>query len=131
MLQLSLALELVQATLKAAEAAEFKAAVVVVDTAGNVVASARADGLAFPNYNAAYRKARTSGIMGAPTHVLADFLNQDPLIAAAMAKDPDIFLLPGGLPIVVEGVPVGGLGVAGAHYSQDQAAAEAGLASIA
>ncbi len=106
------------------------ASVVVTDTAGNVVASARLDAGNFLSYRMAERKARTSAVMGAPTHAIAEMMKGDDLIFAAMSSDPAIVLLGGGFPVGGPDGVVGGIGVAGGHYSQDQAVAEAALASL-
>ena len=41
-----------------------------------------------------------------------------------------MILFGGGTPINVDGVMIGGIGVSGGHYSQDQECADAGLAAI-
>lgn len=120
------ALRLVQQVLTAA--AEQPVAVVVVDTAGQVVASARAAGLNAVATGFAQRKALASVTFGAPTQALNEGFSQDPLLAAAFTGSSELSLLPGGFPLHADGVCIGGLGVSGGHYSQDHAIGEKALA---
>jgi uncharacterized protein GlcG (DUF336 family) len=75
----------------------------------------------------ARRKAAASAALGAPTGVLSEQFLQDPALAAAFTNTPELSLLPGGFPLVAGGRPIGALGVAGGHYSQDQAIGEKAL----
>jgi uncharacterized protein GlcG (DUF336 family) len=119
-----IAQKLVADAVAAAQERDMKIAAVVVDTAGHQIAAARMDGVNHIAFDMAFRKARTSGIMGAPTHVLAERMTQDPLISAALGSHPDVILLGGGLPVP----GVGGLGVSGGHYTKDQEVAAAAVA---
>ncbi|HET8969720.1 MAG TPA: heme-binding protein [Candidatus Nanopelagicales bacterium] len=102
-------------------------AVVVVDQAGQVVGSARGDGLNAVAVDFARRKAVASATFGAPTRVLSDNFAQDPLLPAAFAGSAEVCLLPGGFPILVDGAPVGGVGISGGHWSQDHEIGEKAL----
>jgi uncharacterized protein GlcG (DUF336 family) len=121
----------VAAAVKAASEKDMKIAAVVVDSGGHVVASARMDGCNFLAYGMATRKAVTSGVMGAPTAFLAEHMATDPIIHNALLSDPNIVLLGGGLPVMIEGVLAGGLGVSGGHYSMDMEVADTAIAAIA
>jgi glc operon protein GlcG len=117
-MEYSVAAAVLTAGVEASTEQNLKAAIVVVDTAGNIVAAARMTGGNYLSFNMAHLKAKTSGAMGMPTASMAERLT-DPLIVSAMAKDPNVVLLGGGHPIRVNGVLVGGVGVAGGHYSAD------------
>jgi uncharacterized protein GlcG (DUF336 family) len=106
------------AGIAACEAKGLKAAIVVTDLAGNVVASARMSGAGYHAYNMAHLKARTAAGFGMPTSSMAERMT-DPLIVAAFAKDPDVVLLGGGHPVRQDSVLVGGVGISGGHYSMD------------
>jgi uncharacterized protein GlcG (DUF336 family) len=43
----------------------------------------------------------------------------DPVVLAAMSSDPEIVLLGGGLPVIVDGNVVGAIGVSGADQQTD------------
>jgi len=124
---LATAQSLVTKAVEAARAQGRPAAVVVVDRGGHVVASARMDGVSFVMADVARRKATLSSAMGAPTHVIAEMAQGDPALANAFTGSSDVIALGGGFPIMGDGGPIGGLGVAGGHYSQDQAVAEAAV----
>lgn len=121
------ALDLVQRVLDEAATQSRPVAVVVVDQGGHPVASARGDGVGYVANDFARQKAVTSATFGTPTTALADAMGQDPLLADAFAASPDLLLLPGGFPVTVDGACVGGVGIAGGHYHQDQAVGEAAL----
>jgi uncharacterized protein GlcG (DUF336 family) len=106
------------AGLAACEMKGLKAAIVVTDVAGNVVASARMTGSGYHAYNMAHLKARTAAGFGMPTSSMAERMT-DPLIVAALAKDPDVVLLGGGHPVRSDSVLVGGVGISGGHHSMD------------
>jgi uncharacterized protein GlcG (DUF336 family) len=124
---LATAQSLVDASVKAAGEMGVPVAVAVTDLGGHVVASARMDGVGFVMAEVARRKAMTAGTFSAPTHAIAELAKSDPLINDAFTGVDEIIVLGGGYPVVDEGACVGGLGVSGGHYTQDQAVAEAAL----
>ena len=69
--------------------------------------------------------------MRRPTSEFAQLITRMPAIQGLRDMDPDILILGGGLPIIMEGDVVGGIGVGGAPGGHlDDACAEAGLKSI-
>ena len=128
-LSLDLAQRVVTAALDAAAAERVPIAAVVVDPAGRVVAGARMDGVPWVNWDVAARKAAAAAVFGAPTHVVRAMADEDPVLVTALAAtDGEVLAVPGGFPVVVDGAPVGGLGLAGGHYLQDQQIGEKALA---
>ena len=118
---------LVRKAVEAAQAAGTPIAVAVVDRGGHVVAAVRMDGVSFLMLEVARKKATFAGAMGAPTHVIVEMAKGDEVLALAFSGEPDIVALPGGMPIVGDAGPIGGIGIAGGHYSQDLAIAEAAV----
>lgn len=116
---------LVRKAVEAAQSQGVPIAAVVVDRGGHVVAAARMDGVSFLMTEVAQKKATLASAMGAPTHAVAEMASGDPLLAHAFSGQANIVALAGGLPIAGDAGPIGGLGVAGGHYSQDQAIAQA------
>ncbi|HEX6313182.1 MAG TPA: heme-binding protein [Acidimicrobiia bacterium] len=116
---------IVRKAVEAAQGQGLPVAAVVVDRGGHPVAMARMDGVSFVMSDAARRKATMAGAMGAPTHAVAEMAKSDDLIAAAFTGSDHVLALPGGLPIMGDSGPIGGIGIAGGHYTQDQAIAEA------
>jgi glc operon protein GlcG len=125
-ISLAEALALINTTLKIAEQQGMPVAVVVSDNTGQVLASARMDGVGVINLEAARRKAYTSAMLKAPTAALAGMTSGDPLLAAAF-NGTEILALAGGAPLMEENACIGGIGIAGGHYSQDQMILEATL----
>lgn len=126
-LNVAYALDLVHKVLDEAATRSAAITVVVVDSGGHVVASARGDGVGYVATDFARRKAITSATFAAPTQEIAESFGQDSMLAAAFTGSPDILLLPGGFPVLVDGACVGGIGIAGSHYSQDHAVGQAVL----
>jgi uncharacterized protein GlcG (DUF336 family) len=61
--------------------------------------------------------------------MIVEMAQGDQVLAFAFSGDEQVVALPGGLPIAGDSGPIGGIGVSGGHYSQDQAIAEAALGS--
>jgi uncharacterized protein GlcG (DUF336 family) len=106
-------------------------AVVVVDRGGRIVASARADGVGYINLDVAERKAVASANFGAPTLGVLEMVKGDAALYASVIGDGSLSILPGGVPIMIEGQPAGAVGIAGGHYSQDHAIAETVVGRLA
>jgi uncharacterized protein GlcG (DUF336 family) len=116
-----------------AKSAEMGKAMViaVVDDGGVLKAFSRMDGAALLSVQIAQDKAYTAVGFGMPTHAWHDFIKDDaPLAAGAPSGIDRLVVFGGGYPITVDGQVVGGLGVSGGHYSEDQEVAEAGLAAL-
>lgn len=128
---LKLAHDLVTRALEAGAAQEVRVVVAVVDLGGHPVALARMDGTSYLNSDVAVRKAVLSAALAAPTHQIQTIIGKDPVAGPVLAADQRIAMLPGGYPVLVDGKCVGGLGIAGAHYLQDQAIAEYALSDCA
>lgn len=106
-------------------------AVAVVDSGGNPVAVLRADGASFMATAIALNKARTAAGLGVPTREFGQFLAGEPVLLAGLAGQPDVAIVPGGLPLAVDGELVGGIGVSGSRAGEDVPVAEAGAAALA
>src|SRR5215471_13354381 len=112
-----------------AKAQEVKApggVIAVVDAGGNLIALERLDGTFAAGANISIGKARTAVLFQKPTKVFEDIINKG---RTAMAALPDSFFTPlqGGIPVVLDGQIVGGVGVSGASSAaQDEELAIAG-----
>jgi uncharacterized protein GlcG (DUF336 family) len=105
--------------------------IAVVDESGVLKAFSRMDGAALFSVQIAQDKAYTAVGFGMPSHGWFDFIKDDPPLAAGAAPGIDrLVIFGGGYPITIDGAVVGGIGVSGGHYSQDQEVAEAGLAVV-
>src|SRR5262249_53237420 len=105
--------------------------IAVVDDDGVLKAFSRMDRAPLLSVQVAQDKAYTAVGFGMPTHGWHDFIKHAPPLAAGAPTGIDrLVLLGGGFQIQVGDEVVGGMGVSGGHYSQDQQVAEAGLAAL-
>ena len=89
------------------------------------------DGARLTSVNFALDKAYTSARRQAATQDLADtFASAPAATMQSFLKQPRLTLLGGGIPIVVNGQVVGGIGASGGSIAQDIEVANAGLAAI-
>jgi uncharacterized protein GlcG (DUF336 family) len=105
-------------------------AIAVVDPDGTLKAFSRMDGAALLAVRIAQQKAWTAVSFSTPTHGLWEFIRNDPPLLHSLPHQQDLILFGGGYPVSVGGQIIGGIGVSGGHYSQDQQCAEAALAAL-
>jgi glc operon protein GlcG len=100
--------------------------IAVVDAGGNLMALERLDGTFAAGASISIGKARTAVLFQKPTKVFEDIINKG---RTAMAALPDSFFTPlqGGIPVIIDGQIIGGVGVSGAmSAAQDEQLAIAG-----
>ncbi|MGW2254789.1 GlcG/HbpS family heme-binding protein [Kitasatospora sp. NPDC001660] len=119
---------LIAAVRAAAARIGFTAAVAVTDQGGHLKAFDRADDAPFLTAEVALDKAWTAASFHTPTHAWNDYL-ADPRIAP-LGGHPRLMAVGGGYPIIDNGRCVGGLGISGGSYEQDQQAAEEALTAL-
>jgi glc operon protein GlcG len=104
-------------------------AVVVVDQAGNVVSADRMDGSSFGNTHLAEGKAFASLVFRQTTEVLAglDKDRPDRYFGIMNMYPGKVYLVGGGVPLVVDGQIVGAVGVAGLPQGVDEKTGRAGI----
>lgn len=90
----------------------------IVDDAGNLLFLQRGDGTRLNTVEFAQRKARHGAIYGRPSKAAADRLKQGELEQLAF---PGAFPNQGGLPILLDGQILGGIGISGAPSEVDEA----------
>ena len=110
--------------------AKIAVAVSVVDTGGHLLAFARMDGVSFMAVEVTRRKAVTAAMFRLPSHALNVIANSDPAVAADLAKNADVCLIPGGVPLIKDGELLGAVGVAGGRSEQDRTIAEQALTAL-
>ena len=113
------------AAIAEAEAAKNKWTMVItiVDDGGNLVYLAKMDGTQIGSIDVAIKKARTSIRFKRPTKAFEDAVLKDG--RSVIMTLPDAIAVEGGLPLVVDGVPIGAIGVSGATSAQDGIVAKA------
>lgn len=102
--------------------------IAVVDDGGNLIALERLDGTFSAGANISIGKAKTAVMFKRPTKFFEDIVNKGRTTMVAL---PDFTPLQGGVPIMVDGQIVGGVGVSGASSAQqDEELAIAGAESL-
>lgn len=108
--------------------------VAIVDAGGHLIVLERMDGGRFHTVHSSTTKAVTAASNKRPTTTRgAQGQELDTLhaIGLSLAAGPDRWTaMEGGFPILVEGECVGGIGVSGGDWEQDEAIAEAALAAV-
>jgi glc operon protein GlcG len=125
-INLDTAEKIVAACLDYAKARNSGASVVVLSSSGSIVVAKRTDGQTPNNVDSAYQKAKTALYMRASTH---EVLNRWSTAEAQVARaNLDLYLVIGGLPIIVDDQLIGSVGVGGA--SGDEPCAHEALSQV-
>ncbi len=129
-LSLDLALSLLARVREEAQARGLSLAAAVVDDAGHVLASQRMDGAALGAMQLALGKAFTAASWAAPSGAFSRSTQPGGDDWGWNTTDPRIVVYAGGLPLLVDGELVGGIGASGGTAAEDEecvAAAASGL----
>lgn len=109
----------------------YAVSVAVVDRSGVLVAQVRNPAAGPHTIGSSFGKAFTSASMGQATAALANAIAANPALEGLRDMDDRMVILGGGLPIVIDGQRVGGIGVGGAPGGHlDEACAMYGLQRI-
>jgi len=115
---------------------KLKVNIAVVDDGGHLIAFARMDGARPASVYTALTKATTAATFRQPTGPIPpgtsapDLLLNLSLQNAAAASGGKLTTLPGGVPIMVDGQVIGGVGVGGGTGEQDAEVAKAGISAL-
>ena len=121
------ALSVLNAAIEAATAMGVPQCIAIVDEGCNLLAFVRMDGSRVLSIESATRKAMTAATTGQPT----GGLSFERGVALADATSGRMTNLKGGLPLLVEGQVVGGIGVGSGTGEQDLEVATAAVAAFA
>lgn len=106
--------------------------VAISDPGGNPLAFARMDGAPLLSARIAQDKAYTvAAFQGVPTHQWYGMIADEPALLHGIVHTDRLVIFGGGLPLLVDGLLVGAIGVSGGSAEQDRACAEAGAAALA
>lgn len=119
------AARLVSASIAASERVGFEPVVAIVDAAGNLKAFERSDRSSYLAVNIAIDKAYTAASFGLSTAQWVDLLEDRG--ASNLRHVPRVMAAAGGFPIMEDGMIIGGLGISGGSWAQDQEAGEEAL----
>ena len=129
-LKSAVALQLVEQVIAHAASCGWSVAVVVADPGGEVLASARMDGVAPQILGFAADKAFTAAAMRRSTRDFFTRMNGSDDLRIGLANRPRLITWEGGLPICHDGAVIGGIGVSGAQGHEDAECAEAALRDL-
>jgi glc operon protein GlcG len=104
--------------------------IAIVDTAAQLVAFQKADGLQHASVQISIGKAVTAANFRRPTKALEDGITAGGVGLRILAV-PGVTPLEGGIPIVVDGRIIGAIGVSGVTSAQDAQVATAGIQALA
>ena len=104
--------------------------VAITDSAGVLAGFLRMPGAFLHSIDIAIDKAYTSASFGFPTSAWKEVLKNDETLRIGIAARPRLVIFGGGLPIVANGVRIGGIGVSGGTAEEDELCAAAGLKAI-
>ena len=119
-LSLDLALSLLARVREEAQARGLSLAAAVVDDAGHVLASQRMDGAALGAMQLALGKAFTAASWAAPSGEFSRSTQPGGDDWGWNTTDPRIVVYAGGLPLLVDGELVGGIGASGGTAAEDE-----------
>ncbi|MBX6392695.1 MAG: heme-binding protein [Burkholderiales bacterium] len=104
----------------------WEVAIAIVDDGGHLLYFQRMDGATPANAEIALRKARTAATTRRSTDTWEERIRNGRLATIAMPLLP----LQGGLPIIIEGFCIGGVGVSGVQSHEDEQIAKAGIETL-
>jgi len=125
---LATAKKIAAGTLAEAQKNNWKVAVAIVDNHGMLIYYEMMDDTQTASAVVAIDKARSAAIYRRPTRVFEELVNKGGRPSVANLRDAS--MLTGGLPIMVGGKTIGGVGVSGVTSDQDEQCAKAGLEAV-
>jgi uncharacterized protein GlcG (DUF336 family) len=120
------AMKMIDAAVAKAVAMNKPQCISIVDDGGQLLAFIRMDGGKILSIESSIRKATTAASSRAPT----GGINGDLEFRLAHATSGRLVNLKGGLPIIVDGITIGGIGVGSQTGEEDLEVAKAGLTAI-
>jgi uncharacterized protein GlcG (DUF336 family) len=125
------ALAAVQTAVAAARGMGLRVTAAAVDAGGHVKALLRMDGAPFQSAAIAADKAKTSAGFAAPTQQWQERIGARPHLLVGLNGRDGFIPIGGGLPVFMDDVLVGAIGISGATEAQDCDIAAAAIAAIA
>lgn len=120
----------VESALSRAERLGIKVNAAVVDRNGNTLAYLRMSGAFLHSEGLAIDKAYTAASFGFATREWMDRIGDDARLRIGLTSRPRLVVLGGGVPILLDGVCMGGIGVSGGSEEQDEICANAALEAL-
>ena len=125
-----MAMEMVKAASKEALKDNLAVTITVVDRSGQTLAVLRDHKAGVHTLRASYKKAYTANSQKRETAEIAKGVKDGTIPEDVRFLDENILIMDGGIPIIINNIVVGGIGVGGAHGSEDVRIAKAGLKAL-
>jgi len=103
--------------------------IAIVDDGGNLIYLERMDGTQIGSVDVAIGKAKTAIRFKRPTKAFEDAVLKDG--RSVVMTLPDVLPIEGGVPLIVDGVPIGAIGISGMLSAQDGVVAKAAADALA
>lgn len=104
--------------------------VAVVDAGGNLKAFARQDGAWLGSIDISVKKARTARLFDMDSGAIGELSQPGGPLYQIEVSNGGLITFPGGVPISVDGVIIGAVGVSGSTVDNDHRVAAAGAAAL-
>ena len=122
-----MALKIVNAAKIEADKDNLAVTITVVDRSGQTLAVLRHHNAGVHTLRASYKKAYTANSQKRETAEIAKGIKDGSIPEDVRYLDENILMMDGGVPILINNIVVGGIGVGGAHGCEDVRIAKAGL----
>lgn len=119
--------EIVSTASQEANKDQLAVSITIVDRSGQILAVLRDHNAGVHTLRSSYKKAYTANSQKRETAEIAKGIKDGTIPEDFRFLDENFLLLDGGVPILIDNVVVGGIGVGGAHGSEDVRIAKAGL----
>lgn len=118
---------ILQAASKEAKIHNFHVSITIVDKSGQILAVLRDYKAGAHTLSASYKKAYTATSQKRETAEIARGIKQGVIPEDIKFLDSNFSVMDGGVPIFIDNIVVGGIGVGGAHGDNDTMIAKAGI----
>lgn len=125
-----MAAKIAQAAFAQAQADGLFITVTIVDKSGQTLAVLRHHNAGVHTLRSSFKKAYTANSQKRETADIAKGIKNGTIPGDVRYLDENMLIMDGGIPILLEGKVVGGIGVGGAHDSEDVRIAKAGLGAL-
>ncbi|MCW4631448.1 MULTISPECIES: GlcG/HbpS family heme-binding protein [Marinomonas] len=113
------ALQLCSAAMDQAEKCGINICITIVNSSGRTLASAAMNNAPLLSQAISHKKAFTAASFGIPTKQWQERLAERNNTLLALQSEPDFTFLGGGIPILLQGIVIGAIGVSGGSEQQD------------
>lgn len=126
----TMASTMVNAAFEQASKDNLQVTITVVDKSGQTLAVQRHHHAGVHTIRASYKKAYTANSQKRETAEIAKGIKEGTIPEDVRYLDENMLMMDGGIPIYINGIVVGGIGVGGAHGNEDVRIAKIGLNAL-